>query len=145
MDGRRNFSNFDQIQIEDALIYSGTGDILYSVSTNQIPEFIDSPILIEVPYTWPASYKYLENTNSWVQYSKALSKNLHRTKFIAQIIQHMNDLGRTSITPVDRKLTGKEILMETGLGNIICWYGNCLLYTSPSPRDRQKSRMPSSA
>src|SRR5678809_141012 len=23
-------------------------------------------------------------------------------------------------------------------------YGNCLLYTSPSPRDRQKSRMPSS-
>ena len=24
-------------------------------------------------------------------------------------------------------------------------FGNCLLYTSPSPRDRQKSRMPSSA
>ena len=23
--------------------------------------------------------------------------------------------------------------------------GDCLLYTSPSPRDRQKSRMPSSA
>ena len=25
------------------------------------------------------------------------------------------------------------------------WYIICLLYTSPSPRDRQKSRMPSSA
>ena len=25
------------------------------------------------------------------------------------------------------------------------WFGTCLLYTSPSPRDRQKSRMPSSA
>ena len=25
------------------------------------------------------------------------------------------------------------------------WYYFCLLYTSPSPRDRQKSRMPSSA
>ena len=25
------------------------------------------------------------------------------------------------------------------------WYKTCLLYTSPSPRDRQKSRMPSSA
>ena len=24
-------------------------------------------------------------------------------------------------------------------------FGGCLLYTSPSPRDRQKSRMPSSA
>ena len=26
-----------------------------------------------------------------------------------------------------------------------CDYKHCLLYTSPSPRDRQKSRMPSSA
>ena len=26
-----------------------------------------------------------------------------------------------------------------------CKSGGCLLYTSPSPRDRQKSRMPSSA
>ena len=25
------------------------------------------------------------------------------------------------------------------------WVDSCLLYTSPSPRDRQKSRMPSSA
>ena len=25
------------------------------------------------------------------------------------------------------------------------WFDDCLLYTSPSPRDRQKSRMPSSA
>ena len=25
------------------------------------------------------------------------------------------------------------------------WTNTCLLYTSPSPRDRQKSRMPSSA
>ena len=35
-------------------------------------------------------------------------------------------------------------------GGCVCWYilrhsGICLLYTSPSPRDRQKSRMPSSA
>ena len=25
------------------------------------------------------------------------------------------------------------------------WYNNCLLYTSPSPRDKRQSRMPSSA
>ena len=29
--------------------------------------------------------------------------------------------------------------------NVIEQLKNCLLYTSPSPRDRQKSRMPSSA
>ena len=34
-----------------------------------------------------------------------------------------------------------SILKEEGFCNI--W--TCLLYTSPSPRDRQKSRMPSSA
>ena len=28
---------------------------------------------------------------------------------------------------------------------VIPLFGDCLLYTSPSPRDRQKSRMPSSA
>ena len=28
---------------------------------------------------------------------------------------------------------------------VIAGNGNCLLYTSPSPRDRQKTRMPSSA
>ena len=40
-----------------------------------------------------------------------------------------------------RWLSGRDAF-ETTYG----WYGNlCLLYTSPSPRDRQKSRMPSSA
>ena len=40
------------------------------------------------------------------------------------------------------------ILQLIGVGLLI-WYGylmwNCLLYTSPSPRDRSLSRMPSSA
>ena len=31
------------------------------------------------------------------------------------------------------------------IGNDLCPDIPCLLYTSPSPRDRQKSRMPSSA
>ena len=35
--------------------------------------------------------------------------------------------------------------MEDKINNIIENNENCLLYTSPSPRDRQKSRMPSSA
>ena len=42
------------------------------------------------------------------------------------------------------------IFMASPLGSIIDLYRfvdpyDCLLYTSPSPRDRQKSRMPSSA
>ena len=36
-------------------------------------------------------------------------------------------------------MTGKALVPVVDEGN------GCLLYTSPSPRDRQKSRMPSSA
>ena len=36
-------------------------------------------------------------------------------------------------------------LLEQGAKRMQALFGDCLLYTSPSPRDRQKSRMPSSA
>ena len=39
----------------------------------------------------------------------------------------------------------KGIDMDVNDGEIVTLIGSCLLYTSPSPRDRQKSRMPSSA
>ena len=42
---------------------------------------------------------------------------------------------------LDFSKTDKKKLAEIFSGNSI----PCLLYTSPSPRDRQKSRMPSSA
>ena len=37
----------------------------------------------------------------------------------------------------------RPVMMVTGVET--CFAMDCLLYTSPSPRDRQKSRMPSSA
>ena len=37
------------------------------------------------------------------------------------------------------------IVNPTGEGKDIAEYADCLLYTSPSPRDRTRSRMPSSA
>jgi nitroreductase len=57
--------------------------------------------------------------------------------------------------PVDVAFAAQNILLkahELGLGTCVVKSYNeksvgqiCLLYTSPSPRDRQKSRMPSSA
>ena len=43
--------------------------------------------------------------------------------------------------------SGEEILpgQSTPSQEVACLVHTCLLYTSPSPRDRQKSRMPSSA
>ena len=40
----------------------------------------------------------------------------------------------------------QEAMLHTKMNGDVNWQdGDCLLYTSPSPRDRQKSRMPSSA
>ena len=43
----------------------------------------------------------------------------------------------------DNPWAGDDMLGDAAAGNY--HYSICLLYTSPSPRDRQKSRMPSSA
>ena len=47
------------------------------------------------------------------------------------------DFGRKELDIAETEMPGLMALREK--------YGSCLLYTSPSPRDRQKSRMPSSA
>ena len=50
------------------------------------------------------------------------------------------------IAALEDKVIDENTLIDTGNGKLT-FYGkyNCLLYTSPSPRDRTRSRMPSSA
>ena len=43
------------------------------------------------------------------------------------------------------KVNAINVEMSQELGKAFAELRDCLLYTSPSPRDRQKSRMPSSA
>src|SRR5674476_594272 len=58
---------------------------------------------------------------------------------------------RAAVLRALQQLWGGRRLMGRGIGRIFAagigpgWHGSkdCLLYTSPSPRDRQKSRMPS--
>ena len=59
---------------------------------------------------------------------QAIFSNEEYEEALAQLDQLMQDAE--NITDVDNK---------------VLLYNICLLYTSPSPRDRQKSRMPSSA
>ena len=44
-------------------------------------------------------------------------------------------------------MPGEVVTLKQDIPNkpVMIVVKNCLLYTSPSPRDRQKSRMPSSA
>ena len=54
---------------------------------------------------------------------------------VGEVVAHLNELGQKVLRragPEEARIFDAQILI-------------CLLYTSPSPRDRQKSRMPSSA
>ena len=58
----------------------------------------------------------------------------------------LDDLGKEWISQYDAddiETPNIDLLAKEGMQFNNAW--SCLLYTSPSPRDRQKSRMPSSA
>ena len=57
----------------------------------------------------------------------------------AEQTQMLNDLGLSSIDELVRQIVPDSILLR-GDNKL-----PCLLYTSPSPRDKRQSRMPSSA
>ena len=83
---------------------------------------------------------------------------------ITRIAEKRNQLKKETYTKIYEQIS-KKIRQSVDLGHkyLFCQipsfvmgyphfnrakalqYINCLLYTSPSPRDRQKSRMPSSA
>ena len=58
----------------------------------------------------------------------------------------MKDPKGRKIVGFDKHVFVCENKRDSGHPRECCYNkSNCLLYTSPSPRDRQKSRMPSSA
>ena len=60
----------------------------------------------------------------------------------------VRDLNKIySVGSKNEKIALNNISLQVKKGSIFGLLGpnGCLLYTSPSPRDRQKSRMPSSA
>ena len=57
-------------------------------------------------------------------------------------------VGETDFTSLEKDLENLTTMINSEiarLDNLETLVEGCLLYTSPSPRDRQKSRMPSSA
>ena len=79
--------------------------------------------------------------------AKIVAKNLlesgNSVTLLARDESRISDLEQLGAKPIvgdslDEEVLAKAISTASELGG-------CLLYTSPSPRDRQKSRMPSSA
>ena len=67
----------------------------------------------------------------------------------AEIVARISD--KLGIEKVDVQLTVESLMqevissLESGENVYLRGFGSCLLYTSPSPRDVEESRMPSSA
>ena len=73
------------------------------------------------------------------------------------VVGNLNRYGRGGISKEKAKFKGPQQHEDVGVdaitiaeslkenGYITAHIGNCLLYTSPSPRDKRQSRMPSSA
>ena len=66
--------------------------------------------------------------------------------FFSCVSSGEKETGKDEIEKKVENLLGKMTLQEKiGQMNQLSPYGSCLLYTSPSPRDVEESRMPSSA
>ena len=67
--------------------------------------------------------------------------------FFKHVALHKYDLTDKGVTQAcydEMKADGYDIVITEKEMQVLARH-SCLLYTSPSPRDRQKSRMPSSA
>ena len=63
-----------------------------------------------------------------------------------RLANRLSDFQRAHIPDVHTLTFSTGYMANVGVITALCHLSNsCLLYTSPSPRDRQKSRMPSSA
>ena len=99
----------------------------------------------------PKALLSVSNKDGLVNFARSLIDNGYELLSTGGTAKALRD-AQLSVTDVS-DYTGFPEIMDGRVktlhpkvhGGILGRRGTCLLYTSPSPRDRQKSRMPSSA
>ena len=91
-------------------------------------------------YSLLHSHYWISGQLGWVV-SEATGTPLIHTMHTTAKVKNLNLADGEKPEPQIRAI-GEEQVVKAATGLIA---NTCLLYTSPSPRDRQKSRMPSSA
>ena len=101
---------------------------------------------------WQGSMELTPSSDTWVDQSRLEAKIINTEGNYAETFNAAVEAGdidpQTGFGPVlwdswETNWTGVDVINTTRERTET--QGGCLLYTSPSPRDRQKSRMPSSA
>ena len=101
-----------------------------------------SPVIIS--RSGKFSYRTFSKLRKKVDLSYPKEHVIEKEKVLANLEKYKNDdefavqLKEAISKTTDEELK-KELILEYAK------YNNCLLYTSPSPRDKRQSRMPSSA
>jgi epimerase transport system membrane fusion protein len=114
--------------------------------------FIDKSKILDLSRTIIQLKGDIENITSQIAQKEAIIKelqnkiNLTKSNYKKELLDRLKDIN----SQLPNIKTRIEVLKDEIENNIIKAPSNgvitdCLLYTSPSPRDRQKSRMPSSA
>ena len=68
----------------------------------------------------------------------------HLTGWVEYVTEHLMPIIKSLNTELEGNIFSSHLTFDENV-EMQDKQSNCLLYTSPSPRDRQKSRMPSSA
>ena len=120
-----------------------------------------SGVIVDCVRCWPseppkyrifvATAEHVVQNNSGLEILVASTNGSYKRSLMGETVacDRVGDVAVVCAT-VDEPLPFVSVATESELQNRTSFYGitvgcSCLLYTSPSPRDRQKSRMPSSA
>ena len=87
-----------------------------------------------------------ENLREYLSRNRGTLSRKRQLEICLKISSGLKFLHERNPPVAHRDVTDKNVLIgEDGSVKVSDLRHHCLLYTSPSPRDRQKSRMPSSA